>query len=250
MMMAPSGASGGPETSVNQEPQRNEADAGPSQAKPAGSYGWETYFPPVPADLSPLPSAPSVPSLPSNLENSISGGEQEVEQPAPGGVPKIAPQSSGEVERGAQQGPVADPAPLVGGEEAPVPLSPNHEQKEQELQKLIELLPKKELNEIIGESSISRPIEEYSAEYRASLREQAMQHYVIKNEIIQEMASLYPEKGWELSKLIREKFFLSRGNRELDLISLNTRLEKLKTEKKRCGWARELNYRLEYWDWK
>jgi hypothetical protein len=39
--------------------------SGPSQPNPAPENDWETNFPPVPSDLTPIPSDPSVPSLPS-----------------------------------------------------------------------------------------------------------------------------------------------------------------------------------------
>jgi hypothetical protein len=78
----------------------------------------------------------------------------------------------------------------------------------------------------------------------------AQSHIDMKNQIIHEMSSLYPEKPWEFDVKIRDKFLISRGERELDLMTLNKILDNLKSEKKGCKWAHELNHRLENWNWK
>lgn len=103
---------------------------------------------------------------------------------------------------------LGQPGREIERDQAPVPLSPNHEEKEEELQRIIGCLPKKELLNIIGKESISRPLGLFSAEDHAALRLKALRHFELKNEIIKEMATLYPDKGWTFSKLIREKFFL------------------------------------------
>lgn len=136
-------------------------------------------------------------------------------------------------------------APPIANSPEPV-VTPSSE----EIRKIIERLPKKELESIMGKSKITNPIDEYSAESRASLHAIARQHFFMKNEILKEMASLYPSKGWECCPLIRETFFLGRGERELDLITLTKIIEGLKTEKKKFFWAHELNHRLENWNWK
>lgn len=61
-----------------------------------------------------------------------------------------------------------------------------------ELTHTINSLPKEELEQIIGETSIRRPIGDFSPQQQAELREHAISHFRIKNEIIAEMRSLYP----------------------------------------------------------
>lgn len=79
----------------------------------------------------------------------------------------------------------------------------------------------------------------------------AYQHFEKKKEILDLISSRYPDKKWEHSRLIREKFFLTTGGRELGLDKLNKIVNDLTTkEKGKFYWARELNYRLENWNWK
>lgn len=60
------------------------------------------------------------------------------------------------------------PGPEIEREEAPVPISPNHEEKEEELKRIIGRLPKTELKDLIGKEWISRPVEHFSEEHQAA----------------------------------------------------------------------------------
>lgn len=150
-------------------------------------------------------------------------------------------------------GEASSSAPPLGGQQEGGDANPTaapdlllHEEKEEELKRIIERLPQKELREIIGKESLNQAIE--NAEKRTALFNRASQHLEKKEEILDLISSMYPEKQWEHSRLIREKFFLTTRDRELELEKLNKIVNDLTTkEKGKCYWARELNYRL---DWK
>lgn len=147
-------------------------------------------------------------------------------------------------------------APPLGGQQEGADANPTaapdlllHEEKEEELKRIIERLPQKELRGIIGKESLNQAIE--NAEKRTALFNRASQHLEKKEEILDLISSMYPEKQWEHSRLIREKFFLTTRDRELELDKLNKIVNDLTTkEKGKCSWARELNYRLDNWNWK
>ena len=79
-----------------------------------------------------------------------------------------------------------------------------------ELESLINCLPKEELYPIIQKNSIQQPLIEFTAEQQEELRRIAMDHFIIKNEIIMKMKSLYPDDDWELTRVMRDKFFCGR----------------------------------------
>lgn len=135
-------------------------------------------------------------------------------------------------------------APPLGGQQEGGDANPTaapdlllHEEKEEELKRIIQRLPKTELRDIIGKERISQ--ESFSAEERTALFNRASQHLEKKKGILDLISSMYPEKQWEDSRLIREKFFLTTGERELGLDKLNKIVNDLTTkEKGKCYWAR------------
>lgn len=149
-------------------------------------------------------------------------------------------------------------APPLGGQQEGGDANPTaapdlllHEENE-ELLRIIGRFSKGELREILGkESKYEESFATRNTEEKTALVNRASQHLEKKKEIIDLIASMYPEKKWEDSRLIREKFFLTRGDRELGLDKLNKIVNDLITkEKGQCRWAHELNHRLENWDWR
>jgi len=99
-----------------------------------------------------------------------------------------------------------------------------------EMTTIINRLPKEELKSIIGEDSIRHPLNEFTAQQQAHLRDLATNHFEIKNEIIAEMKSLYPDQEWDFVKLNRDKFFGGRQrDREYSLKELSKMLADLKS---------------------
>nr|QKI32006.1 hypothetical protein [Ombrophytum subterraneum] len=110
----------------------------------------------------------------------------------------------------------------------------NVELEQNEMASLINRLPKEELKNIIGEDSIRKPLNEFNAEQQARLRDIAINHFSVKNEIIAKMKSLYPNDEWDFSKLIRDTFFSGRQrDREYSLLFIEKMLSDLNKKEKR-----------------
>ena len=69
-------------------------------------------------------------------------------------------------------------------------------------------------------------MEAFYEEQRTALFNMASQHFDKKEEILDIISSLYPDKDKEHSRLIREKFFITTGERELNR---RLELERMKT---------------------
>lgn len=96
-----------------------------------------------------------------------------------------------------------------------------------------------------------KPLNEFNAEQQAQLRDIAINHFSLKNEIIAKMKSLYPNDEWELTKVIREKFFQGRQkDRESSLEDLQRMLSALNEQGKSASCAKRLRYNISYWNWK
>jgi hypothetical protein len=127
----------------------------------------------------------------------------------------------------------------------------NVELEQNEMASLINRLPKEELKDVIREDSIRKPLNEFNAEQQARLRDMAINHFSVKNEIIAKMKSLYPNDEWELTKVIREKFFQGRQkDRESSLEDLQRMLSSLNEQGKSASCAKRLRYNITYWNWK
>lgn len=59
-------------------------------------------------------------------------------------------------------------------------------------------------------NSIQQPLIEFTAEQQEELRRIAIDHFLIKNEIIMKMKSLYPDDDWEFTRVMRDPFFCGR----------------------------------------
>lgn len=115
---------------------------------------------------------------------------------------------------------------------------------------LIKQLPKKELKDVIGFDSIRKPLNEFNAEQQAQLRDLAINHFAVKNEIIAKMKSLYPEDEWEFTKVVREKFFQGRQKgRESYLEDLQRMLSALNEQGKSASCASRLRHNISHWNW-
>lgn len=127
----------------------------------------------------------------------------------------------------------------------------NVELERNEMASLINRLPKEELKDVIREYSIRKPLNEFNAEQQAQLRDLAINHFSLKNEIIAKMKSLYPNDEWEFTKVIREKFFQGRQkDRESSLEDLQRMLSALNEQGKSASCAKRLRYNISYWNWK
>lgn len=116
---------------------------------------------------------------------------------------------------------------------------------------LINRLPKEELKDVIGEDSIRKPLNEFNAEQQAQLRDIAINHFSLKNEIIAKIKSLYPNDEWEFTKVIRDKFFQGRQkDRESSLEDLQRMLYALNEQGKSASCAKRLRYNISNWNWK
>lgn len=120
-----------------------------------------------------------------------------------------------------------------------------------EMASLINRLPKEELKDVIRENSIRKPLNEFSAEQQAQLIDLAIKHFSIKNEIIAKMKYLYPDHEWELTKVIRHKFFQGRQkDRESSLENLQDMLNALNKKGKLASCAKRLRDNILNWNWK
>lgn len=127
----------------------------------------------------------------------------------------------------------------------------NVELEKNEMASLIMQLPKKELKDVIGFDSIRKPLNEFNAEQQAQLRDLAIHHFAVKNEIIAKMKSLYPEDEWEFTKRVREKFFQGRQKgRESYLEDLQRMLSALNEQGKSASCASRLRHNISHWNWK
>ena len=127
----------------------------------------------------------------------------------------------------------------------------NVELEKNEMASIITQLPKNELKGVLGEDSIRKPLHEFNAEQQAQLRDLAINHFEVKNEIIAKMKSLYPEDEWEFTKLVREKFFQGRQKgREFYLEELRRMLSALNEQGKSASCASRLRYNISHWNWK
>lgn len=127
----------------------------------------------------------------------------------------------------------------------------NVELEQNEMASLINRLPKEELYDVIREDSIRKPLNEFNAEQQARLRDIAINHFSLKNEIIEKMKSLYPNDEWDLTKVIREKFFCGRQkDRESSLEDLKRMLAALNEEGKCASCAQRLKFNITNWNWK
>lgn len=127
----------------------------------------------------------------------------------------------------------------------------NVELQDNEMASLINRLPKAELQDVIRADSILKPLKEFNAEQQAQLRDIAIRHFEFKNEIIAKMKSLYPNDEWELTKVIREKFFQGRQkDRESSLEDLQRMLSALNEQGKSASCSKRLRYNISYWNWK
>ncbi len=117
------------------------------------------------------------------------------------------------------------------------------------MQEIRNSLPKEELISIINVDSISHPIAEFPAQKKELLIKLAKKHLELKNKIIAEIQSLYPEDEWDFLKPIRDQFF---GGREKDREKTCKALSKgnFQLKKKAFRWARELRHRIQHWNWK
>ncbi|GJV67740.1 hypothetical protein Tco_1483249 [Tanacetum coccineum] len=83
----------------------------------------------------------------------------------------------------------------------------NVELKKNEMASIINQIPKNKLQGILGEDVIRKPLNEFNAEQQGQLKDLAINHFAVKNEIIAQMKYLYPGDEWEFTKVIQEKFF-------------------------------------------
>ncbi|GJT43005.1 hypothetical protein Tco_0951720 [Tanacetum coccineum] len=114
----------------------------------------------------------------------------------------------------------------------------NVELEKNEMASIINQLPKNELQGVLGEDSIRKPLNEFNAEQQGQLKDLAINHFAVKNEIIAQMKYLYPGDEWEFTKVIREKFFQGRQKgREFDLEHLQKMLSALKERGKSSSCA-------------
>nr|GEX99261.1 hypothetical protein, mitochondrial [Tanacetum cinerariifolium] len=114
----------------------------------------------------------------------------------------------------------------------------NVELEKNEMASIINQLPKNELQGIHREDSIRKPLNEFNAEQQGQLKDLAINHFAVKNEIIAQMKYLYPGDEWEFTKVIREKFFQGRQKgREFDLEHLQKMLSALKERGKSSSCA-------------
>nr|GEY36689.1 ribonuclease H-like domain-containing protein [Tanacetum cinerariifolium] len=114
----------------------------------------------------------------------------------------------------------------------------NVELEKNEMASIINQLPKNELQGVLGEESIRKPLNEFNAEQQGQLKDLAINHFAVKNEIIAQMKYLYPGDEWEFTKVIREKFFQGRQKgREFDLEHLQKMLSALKERGKSSSCA-------------
>ncbi|GJZ25519.1 hypothetical protein Tco_0569772 [Tanacetum coccineum] len=83
----------------------------------------------------------------------------------------------------------------------------NVELKKNEMASIINQIPKNKLQGVLGEDAIRKPLKEFNAEQQGQLKDLAINHFAVKNEIISQMKYLYPGDEWEFTKVIQEKFF-------------------------------------------
>jgi hypothetical protein len=125
------------------------------------------------------------------------------------------------------------------------------ELKQNEMASLINKLPKEELKEVIQEDSIRKPLNAFTAEQQALLRDLAINHFSLKNRIIAKMKDLYPGDAWEFTQIIREKFFQGRQkDREYSLEDLQRMLSALNEQGKSASCAKRFRSNIHYWNWK
>ena len=125
------------------------------------------------------------------------------------------------------------------------------ELKQNELASLIKKLPKEELKDVIQEDSIRKPLNAFTAEQQALLRDLAINHFSLKKKIIAKMKDLYPDDAWEFTQIIREKFFQGRQkDREYSLEDLQRMLSALNEQGKYASCAKRFRSNIHYWDWK
>ena len=125
------------------------------------------------------------------------------------------------------------------------------ELKQNEMASLINKLPKEELKDVIHEDSIRKPLNAFTAEQQALLRDLAINHFSLKNKIIARMKDLYPGDAWEFTQIIREKFFEGRQkDRESSLEDLQRMLSALNKQGKSASCAKRFRSNIHYWDWK